>query len=194
MRDIELVEGLESLRRAERSSVSRVLHDEIGPALCSAGLVLGLLRSEAGRLPAEGVEWLELLQSAMESAMESARLLSYGTDPALATRCGLATALEYLTKCGDLSFDLSKGIPDWTVAQNETVCRIVRDLILAIPGGSARLEASDAGLTLYGSGTLKLDEQQRSALRLIAELHQLGIVYEVPTEATLFSLGLLKAN
>ena len=103
MDDCDVVQGLDALRRTGRASVSRVLHDEIGPALCSAGLMLGLLRTEARNLPPEAREWLDGLQAAMESAMEAARLLSYQADPALAGRCGLRTALEYLARGTDLS-------------------------------------------------------------------------------------------
>jgi len=194
MSEIEIAQGLESLRHAERAKVSRVLHDDTGPCLCSAGLVLGLLRGEAGRLSPEGREWLEMLQTALETALETVRLLNYQTNPALAGRCGLRAALEYLTGGGALVFDSSNGTPAWTPEQEETACRIVRDIILAAPEGIARLETSNSDIVLYGSGKLGLDRQQRAALRLVGKLHQLGVVYETPAEAKLFSLGLLKAN
>lgn len=194
MTEKEIAQGLESLRRAGRARVSRVLHDDAGPSLCSAGLVLGLLRGEAARLSPEGREWLEMLQTAMESALESVRLLNYQSNPALAQRCGLRVALEYLTAGGGITCDSSKGTPAWTLEQEETACRIVRDVLLAIPAGDARLETSNSDIVLYGSGELSLDPQQRAALRLVGKLHQIGVEYEAPVEAKLFSLGLLKAN
>ncbi|HEY3440006.1 MAG TPA: histidine kinase [Paludibaculum sp.] len=194
MSEIEMAQGLEALRHAERAKVSGVLHDDAGPCLCSAGLVLGLLRGEAERLSPEGREWLEMLQTALENALESIRLLNYQTNPALAGRCGLRAALEFLTGGSEVAFDSSNGTPAWTPAQDETACRIVRDIILAIPEGIARLETSNSDIVLYGSGMLGLDSQQRSALRLIGKLHQLRVVFEAPAEAKLFSLGLLKAN
>lgn len=194
MNDCDVVRGLDALRRNGRARVSRVLHDEISPALCSAGLMLGLLRTQVHHLPPEGREWMDTLQTAMESAMESARLLSYRTDAALAERCGLQAALEYLALGTDLSLDTSSGLPEWSVAQNETACGIVRDVILAAPGLTARLVTSKSGIILHGGGTLELDRHQREALRRLASLHQLELMYEVPVRAVLFSLGLLKAN
>jgi len=193
MSEIDVVRGLHSLRRNGRASVSRVLHDEIGPALCSAGLVMGLLRSEAGRLPPEGSEWLAMLQAAMETAMESARLLSYRTDPALASRCGFCTALEYLTRGSKVTFDGSQGGPKWTAEQNDAACGIVRDILLAIPGQTAHLESNSLGVILRGDCQLNLDKDQRKVLQIVAKLHRLELLYEVPMTA-IFSLGVVKAD
>lgn len=190
----DAIQSLEALHRGARARTSRTLHDEIGPSLCSAGLMVGLLRNEVGNLPPDGREWLDTLQAALESAMESARLLSYRTDPALAERCGLEAALEYLVRGTSLSLNCAAGMPDWTVAQREAACRIVRDVIPAIPGEAGRLETSGAGLTLHGNGPLNLDPSAKEVLRLVARLERLEIMYEVPMGAVLFSLGLLKAT
>ncbi len=190
----DIVQGLEELRRGGRASVSRALHDEIGPSLCSAGLLLGLLRTESQKWPAESREWLQTLQTAMDSAMESVRLLSYRTDPALAQRCGLQAAMEYLVRGTSLSLDCSAGLPDWTTEQNEGACRIVRDVILAIPGHSMRLEISSKGIALHGNGQLNLDECCWQALRLVARLHGLELLYDLPMPAARFSLGPLEAD
>jgi hypothetical protein len=192
--ELDVLKGLESLRRTGSERVSRALHHEIGPALCSAGLIVGLLRSEADKLPPDGIEWLNTLQAAMESAMEATRLLSYRTDPGLAERCGFRSALEYLTRNTPLSFDNSQDVPDWPLAQSEAACRILRDVIPAIGEGPGSLKTSTTGFVLYGSGKLNLDRRQRTALRSVARANRIALLYEVPTAKTLFSLRLIKAN
>jgi len=112
---------------------------------------------------------------------------------ALASRCGFGAALEYLTRGTTVSFDGSNGVPEWTAGQNDAACGIVRDILLAIPRQTARLESSGSGLVLHGDGPLKLDSDQREALRLVAKMHQLELLYEVPMTA-IFSLSLLKAD
>jgi signal transduction histidine kinase len=194
MSERDIVQGLEELRNSGRASISRALHDEIGPSLCSAGLLLGLLRSESQKWPEESREWLGTLQTALNSAMESARLLSYRTDPGLVKRCGLQSALEYLVRGTSLSLDWSAGFPDWTPDQNEGACRIVRDVILAIPGHSMRLEISSRGIALYGEGPLNLDQRRWEALRLVARSLGLELLYELPMPAARFSLGPLEAE
>jgi Histidine kinase len=194
MSERDIVQGLEELRRGGRASVSRALHDDIGPSLCSAGLLLGLLRAESHQWPPESREWLETLQTALNSAMESARHLSYRTDPALARRCGLPAALQYLVRGTSVSLDDSSGFPDWTPEQNEAVCRIVRDVILAIPEGSLRLETTSGGISLLGEGPIHLGHCQWEALRLVARLRRLELLYELPMPAARFSLGPLEAD
>lgn len=144
--------GLEALRRHDRLRVSRRLHDDIGPSLCSAGLMMGLLRSSWQQLDPTARELLDSVQEALEAAVDSVRLLSYQSAPDIVSRCGLRKALEFTTqgRCVEISF--SNEAPRWLDGQAEAVCRIIGDALLAWEASTRpgrlelRIEASAAHL------------------------------------------------
>lgn len=91
-----VAELLEAHRKTELTSVTRSLHDDIGPALCGIGLQMSVLRTELSRSSPEAFELASGIQDALERAVDAVRHLNYLSDPALAERCGLGAALEAL--------------------------------------------------------------------------------------------------
>lgn len=167
--------GLELIRHAERLRNSRALHDQVGPSLCSAGLMVSLLRSSAADYPQTARELMETIQDSLEAAIDAVRALSYGADPALAHRCGLRGALEFLSRAHKAQLDLQAGLPDWPVPQAETACRILQDALLVLPagaapaslrGGTGSLEFSCAGALPAEAGTALASLAAASGLRL----------------------------
>lgn len=151
--------GLEQIRRAERLRMSRALHDEVGPALCSAGLMLGMMKEGAG----ETGELAEAAQKALEQAVEAVRGLSYSADPDLVKRCGARAALESLAKwhgaeLASISDDLQlSGEP------GEAACRIVHDALLMQGGPGGSIETVAGGLAV--SLLKELPEEITAALQ-----------------------------
>lgn len=166
--EVVVCAGLEQIRHAERLRISRALHDQIGPSLCSAGLMIGLLRSSASEYPPDTRGLMEGIQDALESAIDSVRALSYSADPALAKRCGLRGALEFLARVHKAKLDLLQGLPAWPAKQAETACRILQDALLTAPAGGARpcIESGAGHLALSAAGGL--DADVRAALAAVA--------------------------
>lgn len=160
--------GLEQIRHAERLRISRALHDQVGPSLCSAGLMIGLLRSSANEYPPDTKGLMESIQNALESAIDSVRALSYSSDPTLAKRCGLRGALEFLARVHKAELALGSGLPGWPAKQTEAACRILQDTLLMLrpEGGPVRIESSAGHLAL--SAAAGLDTVVRAALALAA--------------------------
>lgn len=79
-------EGLRRIRLAERRRLSRILHDEAGPALCAAGLAAEMLRETLAEPSAAQQELLEKLGRALASAVDTVRQLSQEASPELAVR------------------------------------------------------------------------------------------------------------
>ncbi|WP_321470438.1 histidine kinase [uncultured Paludibaculum sp.] len=161
--------------------MSRRLHDDIGPSLCSAGLMVGLLRSSCTDLDPGHREMLDAVQEALESAVDSVRLLSYQSAPDIERRCGLRKSVELISQGRPVDVTFAAGDPVWTGEQAEGVCRIIGDTLLAWdasarPGrldivlepGAAHLRAPAGGL---------LTEATLEAVRMIAAWNGLSIDY-----------------
>lgn len=148
--------GLEQIREAERLRVSRALHDQIGPSLCSAGLMAGLLRSAPAELPPMANDMLEAIQDALESAIEAVRALNSIADPTLARRCGLRGALEFVARAHKAELILHPAVPDWTGERAGAACRIVHDALLVAPAGGAapRIECNSGLVELTAAAPL----------------------------------------
>jgi signal transduction histidine kinase len=86
----------EELRRRSMERVSRALHDRVGPALCAAGLHLGLLKNSIAKDDLEAAECLESARAALEESIAQVRALSYQTDPSIVKRLGISAAMSYL--------------------------------------------------------------------------------------------------
>lgn len=123
--------GLDEIRLLDRQRVSRRLHDDIGPSLCSAGLMVGLLRSNWPDLNQESRDLLDTVQEALESAVDSVRVLSYQSDPGIVARCGLRKAVELITTDRPVDLTIAQGTPVWSQEQAETLCRIIGDALLS---------------------------------------------------------------
>jgi hypothetical protein len=161
-------QGLDALRRAERTRVSRALHDEIGPSLCSAGLMLGLIRSAWPDIPQDSRDLLDAIQDALETSVDSVRVLSYQSDPGIAARCGLRSALQFLTQGRPVQLVLSPGLHELTPEQADALCLTVLDLLLAWPAGPHRLQLHPGGFTLTTPPGATLPACQLAALSLRA--------------------------
>lgn len=180
--------GLEQIRLAERLRTSRALHDQIGPSLCSAGLMIGLLRSSPGDDPETAGKLMETIQDALEAAIDAVRALSYSADPALARRCGMRGALEFLAGAHKAELDARCGVPSWPKPRAEAACRILQDALLLIEsGGTARrLESTAACLRLYGAGALAAEA--RAALASAAGAAGLRLAWHGEGEASRLEL------
>lgn len=148
--------GLDEIRAAERVRISRALHDQIGPSLCSAGLMVGLLRSHPSDLPPMANDMLETIQDALETAIDAVRALSSSADPTLAQRCGLRGALEFLARAYKAEFVLHDAVPAWTGERADAACRILHDALLVLPPTPAppRIECRPTGLLLSAGSPL----------------------------------------
>lgn len=172
-----IFEGLEAARRAERRRMSRVLHDQIGPSLCSAGLMVGLLRSAPDEFPLQTNEMLASIQDALETTIDSIRALSYAADPALASRCGFHSALSYVARWHDCELKLASRPMVLDGASAEAACRILNDALLLLPPDRLHperlLDVGPSSLTLTAAG--RLDGAAFDALAHCAASAALGL-------------------
>jgi signal transduction histidine kinase len=123
-------EGLRRIREIERRRLSRALHDQAGPLLCSAGLLAELLY---GAIPSPSPQQEELfarLRKALESAVESVRLLSQESSPDLAGRRGLEGALATLAQAHGAALHI-EALPEIPEGRARSLCELVRDALLA---------------------------------------------------------------
>ncbi|MBI5280613.1 MAG: histidine kinase dimerization/phosphoacceptor domain-containing protein [Candidatus Solibacter usitatus] len=187
-------EGQQALRRIERQRVSRILHDEVGPSLCSAGLMLGLVEAAGAALDAESRGLLDSIRSALESTVDSVRRLSYQSDPDIAARCGLESALHFLAAGENATISFPAGPAGLPAAQAEMLCLTVRDLLLAWPGRALRLEVTPSGLLLTAPPDCRLPAAPRLALEQAAAGAGLVFSCSESAEATTVSLTTGRAN
>lgn len=132
-RGVTAAEGLRRIRLAERRRLSRLLHDEAGPALCAAGLAAELLRGTLGELSKEQEELFERLGGALDGAVEMVRRLSQEASPELAERRGLEGALRLLAEV--YGARLRIGAEPEAAGREGALCELVRDALLAAEGG-----------------------------------------------------------
>lgn len=165
--------GLDEIRQQDRRRVSRRLHDDIGPSLCSAGLMVGLLRSNWPDLNQDSRDLLDTVQEALESAVDSVRVLSYQSDPGIVARCGLRKAMELITADRQVDMTIAPGAPIWSAEQAETLCRIIGDALLlweakGHPGRVQLVLENDAVQLRAPAGELLGEAALESARRLAA--------------------------
>ncbi|MEJ5366744.1 MAG: histidine kinase [Bryobacteraceae bacterium] len=146
-------EGLRRIREAERRRLSRALHDQAGPSLCSAGLLAELLY---GAIPDPAPQQQELfarLRSALESAVDQIRLLSQEASPDLAARRGLEGALAVLAQAHHAQLFIEE-LPALPAGAACALCELTRDALLACGGapGAARIHASRRGIRIEPGG------------------------------------------
>ncbi len=155
------LEFLARVRAAERRLVGRTLHDEVGPSLCSAGLILGLLRESGG----ETAELAHSAARALEQAVTAVRALSYSADPALAMRCGLKSALQSIAATLAADFE-STGAPPWDDATSAAAFETVRALLLITTSTRPHVLLSDAGIEISPLPPLGLPLPTTPGLRI----------------------------
>lgn len=142
-------EGLRRLRGIERRRLSRALHDQAAPLLCSAGLLAELLRGTIPSPTPQQEQILADLLRALESAVEHVRQLSHEAAPDLGSRRSLADALDLLARA--YGADRPAGTaPELPAVSAQALCELVRDALLACEAGSgsARIHASPAGIRI----------------------------------------------
>ncbi len=173
--------GADEIRQQDRRRVSRRLHDDLGPTLCSAGLMVGLLRSNWPDLNRESRELLDTIQEALESAVDSVRVLSYQSDPGIVARCGLRKAIEVIAQGRPVDFTFEPGTPVWSVEQAESLCRIIGDALLAWDAserpGRLRIILGQCAVQLRAPAGELLTEAALEAVRQIAARANLWVEY-----------------
>jgi hypothetical protein len=173
--------GLDEIRQHDRRRVSRVLHDDIGPSLCSAGLMVGLLRSNWQDLNQESRDLLDTVQEALESAVDSVRVLSYQSDPGIVERCGLRRAVELITADRPVDLTIAPGTPVWSLEQAETLCRIIGDALLAWDAsgrqGRLQLVLENCAVQLRAPAGELLGEAVLESARRMAARANLSVEY-----------------
>lgn len=152
-------EGLRRIRLAERRRLSRILHDSTGPALCAAGLAAEMLRETLSTPAAAQQELLERLGRALESAVETVRLLSQEVSPELAARRGLAGALELLARAYGAGLRIESAPPGLPPGAAAALCELVRDALLAAAeaGPAAEITLREEALSLRLAGVQDAD-------------------------------------
>ncbi len=149
------VVSLDYALAAVRRRVSRVLHDDVGPSLCAAGLHLDLLT--AGGAQGESLrESAEGLRAALDAALGAIHSLLAENDMQLFARGGLDGGLTVLARHGLIDWEEPPRECAWTVAQCEFCFRVVRDwatacsmtqpcqrLVVRRSAGQMRLAAPD---------------------------------------------------
>ncbi len=160
-------EGLRRIREIERRRLSRALHDQAGPLLCSAGLLAEMLY---GAIPSPSPQQEELfsrLRNALESAVESVRLLSQESSPDLAGRRGLEGALATLAQAygAELHIETLPGPPE---RLSRSLCELVRDALLVCDAaqGPARIHLTRGGVRVEAG--CEADEAITGALEAAA--------------------------
>ncbi len=118
------------LRSAEQAWLSRRLHDDIGPSLCAAGLQLSLLRTELGELPAASADALDNVQTILEYAVDSVRLLSYALCPAHAAKCSLRDIVRMSAKAFNAEIPESDRVPTASPAAAAELAAQLLDCLL----------------------------------------------------------------
>jgi hypothetical protein len=172
-----LAEAGERFHRARLHYVARILHDDIGPALCAAGLHLDLLRRDlGGREPAESAA---ALHAALEHAVERVRLLSYEAVPDLAARHGLERACRtlagsrsWLTLTGEASPALSPG-----------AAQALYELLLEVVLRVAPAPGAHLALTAAPGWTLRLSDPIGEPAGLALRAARSGLAFSIETTA-----------
>lgn len=164
--------ALRRLREAERRRLSRLLHDEAGPALCAAGLTAELLRSTLAAPTAQQEQLFEKLSQALEAAVKTVRLLSQEADPHLAQRRGLEGGLRLLAEALGAEWTAAASLAPVAASIAAAACELVRDTLLALGGSGARLAVF--ANTIRIEATVDVDLEMESALRAAARAAGLG--------------------
>lgn len=144
-------QGVE-LRSVEQAWLSRRLHDDLGPSLCAAGLQLSLLRTELGQLSSTSAEALENVQTILEHAVDSVRLLSYALCPANAAKCGLRDFVRMTARAFDVQVpDFDQAPSASPAAAVELAAQLLDCLLLSSPNGDTSTQV------LFSSKSVSID-------------------------------------
>lgn len=142
-------EGLRQIREAERRRLSRALHDQAGPSLCSVGLLAELLYGAIPEPAPQQQQLFERLRSALESAVDHIRILGQEASPDLADRRGLEGALAVLARAHGAELRIEQ-LPQLSADSARALSELVRDALLACEGahGAACILAARRGIRI----------------------------------------------
>ena len=167
----ELASYFQSVREAERSSVARALHDELGALLTVSKLEITRARNRAS-LNTEILTSLDRVTAALNKGIALKRRIIEDLTPSTLTQLGLAVALE--TLCTDMSVSLALPVKVSLVSlqlppESElAVYRFVQEALtnigkyakasrvtvkLAAADGHAAVEVQDDGVGFDSSGS-----------------------------------------
>jgi len=130
--------------------------------------MLGLIRSSSTDLPQETREMLDSIQDALESCVDSVRLLSYHSDPGLADRCGWRGAIGYLTKGRNVEVFYPADPPAFSELQARLLVRLVAAISLAWTGPH-QIAVTENGMTIEGPPGSPLEASRQAALAHLAD-------------------------
>lgn len=180
-------DGLRRIRLAERRRLHRILHDEVGPALCAAGLAAEMLRESLPTPAATQQEMLDRLGRALESAVRTVRLLSQEASPELAARHGLRGALELLARVCGAALRM-EAEPHLAPAEAAALCELVRDALLAAGDGAAEVELTArsariraAGVAEAGLAAALQSAARRAGFSFLAQPAAEAVIIEFPS-------------
>lgn len=98
---------LQSIREAERTRISRELHDELGQLLSGLRLGLNYLEAQAGEATSGQAAHVQMLKELVDATMDAVHRIASDLRPAVLDELGLHAALEWLTE----SFVQRNGLP-----------------------------------------------------------------------------------
>jgi hypothetical protein len=173
------------LREAERRRISRALHDETGPLLCAAGLTAELLRGALGAATPQQEEMFARLSGALEAAVNCVRLLSQEAAPGLASRRGLEGALRLLAEAYRTELHIP-ALPELPPQQTGALCELVRDVLLALEPGGARVSVDSRGVRV--EAPRPVDAEMENMFRAAARDADLEFTQRVKTGTAIIEL------
>ena len=180
-------EGLARIRTAERERLSRRLHDRLGPLLCSAGLLTGMIRSAPAGSAPQGEDLIAKLERALEEAVEEVRLLSQEAAPGLASRRGLRGALELLARVHQAELRMEAGPASMPAPRADALCELARDALIVSPR-PARIELADGALRIRTAPDL--DPAVARALEASARAAGFGFTLQPAPDAATIEIPL----
>ncbi|MGX6567926.1 PAS domain S-box protein [Cupriavidus necator] len=162
----ELSAYLQSVREAERTRISRELHDELGQSLTALRLGLSFIEAQQGPDAGDACrKHLQMLKQIADSTVDAVQRIAADLRPPLLDELGLTAAIEWLAESfserggiacelalqpvGELSAELSTAV--FRIAQEAltNACRHGRaDRVrveLSAAGGTLRLVVADNG-------------------------------------------------
>jgi len=122
----ELSAYLESVREAERTRISRELHDELGQSLTALRLGLNLLESQ-GHGAHDWRTQVQMLKAIADSTVESVQRIAADLRPPMLDELGLIAAIEWLAESM-----AERGGMQCTLRLPATPCAFGRELSTAI--------------------------------------------------------------
>ncbi len=177
-----LATHLLSVREAERKSVAREIHDELGQLLTALKMDLRWIEKQLGSSGHNVLEKIEGTLGLVDQAIDIVHRISSNLRPGMLDDLGLATAIEWLgaefSQRTGISCDATVTIPEFRIGGNSTTTlfRIVQEALSNIGQHSG---ASHASILIRESG---------GRLEVTIEDDGIGITMEQAAASTSFGL------